>query len=479
MNHISPKFTQSALHLGALFVFSFILLLWLSPDSYLMQICGTRYDASWFFTCGKAWMEGMTPYIDFADSKGPLLWLIYGIGYLLSPTSYHGVFWLSVVAYTITFHFIWLIARLFLDRKESALVLSVMPFFLFFITYHNEVRAEDFCMPSICGGILLTCRMLCSSDSIGGGYRSSAFWLGFCMACALLIKWNIFFMMGGMAIAVTIISFRQHKASVIIFGLLGMGLAVLPFVIDFLIAGNFTAFIQEYFINTFGITEDTYWNCFYRDKIVITVLYILLAIFCHRMHMSYWLLFAFLPIYMFLLSRAVFLHYYATAMPFFIFPAIYATKALSSHLCRIRCWVYVAILAIICIADIRFNIHPVFLATPTDSEGVRIAVMHRIAKTDKPKIMYTDGDGGQGLLACALPACKYWAQQKKASIEMRTAREKAVKERCADYILVTNLPETPANFIPLVIKSGYRQCYGPVKENGKTKIKALPLYEKQ
>ncbi len=62
---------------------------------------------------------------------------------------------------------------------------------------------------------------------------------------------------------------------------------------------------------------------------------------------------------------------------------------------------------------------------------------------------------------------------------MRTAREKAVKERCADYILVTNLPETPANFIPLVIKSGYRQCYGPVKENGKTKIKALPLYEKQ
>ena len=29
-------------------------------------------------------MNGMVPYVDFTDSKGPSLWLIYGIGYLLS-----------------------------------------------------------------------------------------------------------------------------------------------------------------------------------------------------------------------------------------------------------------------------------------------------------------------------------------------------------------------------------------------------------
>ena len=90
-----------------------------------------KIDSAWFFTCGKAWMEGMTPYVDFADSKGILLWLIYGIGYLLSPTSYIGVFWLSVIAYAVTFHFIWKTARLFLDRRQSLLVLAFMPFFLF------------------------------------------------------------------------------------------------------------------------------------------------------------------------------------------------------------------------------------------------------------------------------------------------------------------------------------------------------------
>ena len=32
-------------------------------------------------------MNGLTPYVDFTDSKGPLLWLIYGIGYLRAPAT--------------------------------------------------------------------------------------------------------------------------------------------------------------------------------------------------------------------------------------------------------------------------------------------------------------------------------------------------------------------------------------------------------
>ncbi len=154
--------SRALLHWVMLFFLSFLLLLLLSPDSYFADIYALRCDSAWFFTCGKAWMEGLTPYVDFADSKGPLLWLIYGLGYLFSPVSYHGVFWLSVVAYMITLHFVWLTARLFLKPKEAAFVLVSIPFFLFFKTYHNEVRAEDFCMPAICGGILFTCRELLS-----------------------------------------------------------------------------------------------------------------------------------------------------------------------------------------------------------------------------------------------------------------------------------------------------------------------------
>ena len=64
---------------GYLALFAFIILLLVSPDSYTHDVY-FRVDSGCFFTAGKAWMNGMVPYIDFADSKGPLLWLIYGVG---------------------------------------------------------------------------------------------------------------------------------------------------------------------------------------------------------------------------------------------------------------------------------------------------------------------------------------------------------------------------------------------------------------
>ena len=231
---------------------SFFLLLLLSYDSYLMHVCAFRCDSAWFFTCGKAWMEGMTPYVDFVDSKGILLWLIYGIGYLISPISYIGIFWLSVIAYSVTFNFIWKTARLFLNRGQSLLALAIMPFFLFLHMFHNEVRAEDFCYPAVCAGIYYT--LLVFRNSSRNVIRRCAFWLGIAMMWCLLIKWSIFVIMGGMALTIAGTSANKKSADGVIFGLLGMIAMALPFLVYFLIEGNFAAFIQEYFITTFQIT---------------------------------------------------------------------------------------------------------------------------------------------------------------------------------------------------------------------------------
>lgn len=479
MNCLS--FHHKALHWATLFAFSFLLLQWLSPDSYLMEQYGIRYDASWFFSCGKAWMEGLTPYVDFADSKGPLLWLIYGVGYLLSPRSYHGVFWLSVVCYMVAFHFVWRTARLWLRRRTSALVVAALPFFLFFVTYHNEVRAEDFCMPAFCGGLCFMCRALQGSSTAASGTMGgvkSAFRLGFCMMWGLLIKWNTFFMMGGMALAVAIDALRHRRPMVVFGGVAGMAVLALPFLVYFLVAGNLGAFVQEYFVNTFAITEDSYLHCYYRDKAVLTVVFLLLALFCRRMRTGYWLLLAYLPFYVFLFSRAVFLHYFATAMPFMVFPLIGVAHALQQRISRLPRWSIAALLVVICAVCIRFNFHASYLPTPDTKAGVRVAVMKYMARKDKPRIMFSDGDSGHGLLSRGLPACKYWSQQKHASAAMRKAREQAVKQRCADYIVLNNLPEVPPNFLPLVKHSGYRQCYAPVTEHGKTQVKPLPLFER-
>jgi hypothetical protein len=54
----------------------------ISLESYPHDLY-VQFDSTWYFMCGKAWMNGLMPYVDFADSKGPLLWLIFGIAYLL------------------------------------------------------------------------------------------------------------------------------------------------------------------------------------------------------------------------------------------------------------------------------------------------------------------------------------------------------------------------------------------------------------
>ncbi len=465
------------LHWTLLFLLSFVLLLLLSPDSYLADSYALRCDSAWFFTCGKAWMEGMIPYVDFADSKGPLLWLIYGLGYLLSPVSYHGVFWLSVVAYMITLHFVWLTARLFLTPKESAFVLVAIPFFLFLIIYHNEVRAEDFCISAICGGIYFACRELLNTSSPMRGGDRNCFGIGFCLACCLFIKWTCFFMMGGIALAVAAISIQRHKPYNILWGLAGIGIVVLPFIVYFLCVGNLADFVNEYFVNTFYITNNPD-GIFIRDKTILTFLFAFIAFFSYRLRLGYWLLIAFLPFYVFLVMRSMFLHYFSVAMPFFVFVLIYIVQKFSCYIHRLGSCVYAALLAVIFLFCIVFNLRISYFTPFSNTDGMRIATMQYLAQTDQPKIMFSKYELGHGLLARALPACKYWAQQKDASEKMMKEREKDVMDRRADFIIISNAKEASKYFIPLVLKAGYHQCYGPVTENGKTEIKPLPLFEK-
>lgn len=59
-------------------------------------------DMNWYFTCGRALARGMVPYVDFIDSKGPLLWLIYGVGYVITPHSFIGEAWGAAVRLQVT-----------------------------------------------------------------------------------------------------------------------------------------------------------------------------------------------------------------------------------------------------------------------------------------------------------------------------------------------------------------------------------------
>lgn len=284
-------------------------------------------------------------------------------------------------------------------------------------------------------------------------------------------------MMCGMALVVAAISIKRHEPYNILWGLAGIGIVVLPFIVYFLCVGNLADFVNEYFVSTFYITNKPD-GTFIRDKFVLTFLFAFIAFFCYRMRLGYWLLFAFLPFYVFLVMRSMVLHYFAVAMPFFVFVLIYIAQKISRYTNRLGSCVTAALLAAIFMGGALFNIRMVYFTAFSNTDATRVAVMQYLAHANKPRIMFVCNDIGYGLLARALPACKYWAEQHNASAEMINEREKAVVDRKADFIIISKGKETSKNILPLAIKAGYRRCYGPVTENGKTEIKPLPLLEK-
>ena len=60
-----------------------------SPSSMSMHL-RPEYDLNIYYLIGQGWMQGRLPYVEFADLKGPLVFLLHGLGSLLTPGSFLG-----------------------------------------------------------------------------------------------------------------------------------------------------------------------------------------------------------------------------------------------------------------------------------------------------------------------------------------------------------------------------------------------------
>lgn len=118
-----------------------------SRSSFLYP-CNNWDDANSYFSMGKFMMNGGVIYRDLYDQKGPYLYLLYGLAYLISNRSFFGVFILEIIA---TSFFLMAGYRIFClyCRKKTALVL--LPILaaacLSSKSFYWGGAAEEFCLP--------------------------------------------------------------------------------------------------------------------------------------------------------------------------------------------------------------------------------------------------------------------------------------------------------------------------------------------
>ena len=435
--------------------FLWVILFIISPDSYT-HLLFDRDDSAIFFTSGKALMNGLTPYVDFADSKGPLLWLIYGIGYLISHYDYTGVFWLSWIAYSITFAFIFRISRIFLEDNNLSFISSVaMIMFVFYPWFHYEVKSEDWCQPFVAATLYHTCRLIYNDLQCGNDVKRAFLTFGISFSACLMIKFGIAAMLS--SIFIYLLFYKIKKGQYILFPILwsalGAFIIILPFIFYLFYIDAFYAFINEYFIKTLMTIDNSNYHTNYIHEILYhicradRVLYFFTSLVgCVGIWFIKRRAALFLPFVLFMFwalsSRHADSHYFnaCTLLSVFFVICIVYTYRLSIKqyeiLATIATMTFTFFFTVITNSFIKGYLNPTFIMVKSQYRNDIEQVYKITSKINTPRIIfYNSLDRGDGIKANALPGSVYWTSQKGASTEMVQRQISDIRAHKADFII--------------------------------------------
>lgn len=143
----SDRYKKWSIHCCALLVVAIGVVLALSPiTSPLYGDNQMGVDGAVFYTIGRYWFEdGTLPYVDLWDLKGPIIYIVNGIGYLISQ-SIQGLLYVQVLFLFASLLFVY---KLFSLRFSTyvTLVLTIGAALSLALNYEGGDCVEEFNMP--------------------------------------------------------------------------------------------------------------------------------------------------------------------------------------------------------------------------------------------------------------------------------------------------------------------------------------------
>ena len=430
-----------------------------SADSYTHDLFD-HFDSATFYTSGKALMNGMVPYRDFTDSKGPLLWLIYGIGYLLTPRSAVGMMWIACALYAAVLIYLFKIARLWLPSDKKAAIAAILTLMaIFFPAVRYETRAEDFCLLPLVWAMWHTLAALNGTNT--KKLRHSAIAIGVAMAVTFLIKYNVTVMIGVMALIVLHRAWRSRDAvNALLMMIAGAAVVLVPAVLYMWQAGWLTDFINEYFFVNARVVASQHTlmrhpiHLLWANRWSVGLYCGLCGLsacaavsYMTRYRWSVPLIFA--GVVAMTASNAFWLYYYAMLAPFAVFGFVWLLRISPGAAKR---W-HVAAAALLTVVGVT-AMHLwhdgswVFRHKPERDAFYAYAAM--MSRTDRPKIIYYNTcTSAYGIPVESLPGCKYWTSQSGALPYMDLDQRQAIEQRRPDFVFVQKVDDEPEWFASL------------------------------
>lgn len=247
------------------FGIAFIFLAICSKSSFLYPM-NDWVDANCYITVAKSMLHGKVLYSDIYEQKGPLLYMMHCIAYLISKNSFFGVFLLEVSCFTVFLRYAYNIVSLYMKENAIYALPILGTVILAASSFAHGDSAEEMCLP------LLTISFYLMLDCIKNKKEFTTKVLiinGILAGCVFWIKFSMVGFYLGYMLAILLLEWKNKrmKQSVkkCLWFLLGMGIATLPHLIYFAANSAMKDLFEAYIYNNMFLYKyDTYSNLFHR-----------------------------------------------------------------------------------------------------------------------------------------------------------------------------------------------------------------------
>lgn len=433
-----------------------------------IQFIYGRVDPACFYMCGKAWAHGMLPYVEFTDVKGPLLFLLFRLGYELTPDSLNGMFVIYTLAGSLTIGLLYRIARLTgLSVLASVMTaVCVMDVAFWRVISVSSAQSELLMLPTLVWMMGNFYALLKAEKPVEKDVYSLAWSLGVGSAFVLLVKFSgCVPFVAAFGLTMMLLLYRRCPGcwlgGFVLRCCAGAALLVVPTIIFLFCNGMLGACVHHYFMANFESYFGHHANSFYswnrvagiivtnnlRDGIGVPTLlalaYLFLLTWVRKGHARFVAAFLFAFAVSVYLSAVVgvFPYYFVYCAPLLVFP--FSSVCSRGEILSIK-WAGALAVAVVLGAGCVMSPHTNM--TPRE-DGIKMEAL--LASVKNPRVIYWRTlEQGFGYRCGALPACRVWFELNGMDDSYYDETRQCICDQKADFIFTNEeLPSEDREFL--------------------------------
>ncbi len=213
----------------------------------------TQNDSAVFQIMGKGMLEGQVIYKDLFDHKGPVMYLINAIAYLISPQI--GLFIVEIIFIYVGTIFIFKTSEIFINKKIS-LIMSLLYVMLTFLNISGGNFTEEYAITFTSIALYFIIRIIYKNE-----YENKLLWVGIGATFALnfFIKPTYIAIWMAFGIIQLIYSIKEKKIKellrYIFYMIIGIMIVIVPIAIYLILNNDINDFINAFFVMNMKYSE--------------------------------------------------------------------------------------------------------------------------------------------------------------------------------------------------------------------------------